>query len=537
MATGPITADDFQALWVSATDEGYSRPFIENPDSCFEAWGQMFAQFERLSTAIDVSTQAMFIMPWSGQSNPPALGAQQATVTLTFTRTGLLNLPLILDNSTFFDEVTNDAGPNGPIPVVTGRRYKLIQPVVFNPGEVGPFTGIAIAERPGYGYNNPLGITYTASGQPVQGTINTVEQPGRLLSNSQAAYVPMPTDTLVCINEPDTPIPSLIGQYLVFIGGQNMGAIKRIVGYGAPNVSTDVGGTLYFESMAVVEGFIIGFGATQFIPGEQVSLAVFGMTTCSGVFVKQTANENGVVASFFIKSGQFTSVIGSTLMGSVSGAQLAILAIVLDPLLLPDANATWAMVSWVTGFGLAVTNDVSPAGGRSGMLDALGRERNLDRAPNEGDASYAERIHQIADTITPNAIRRAGNRILEPYGLAICLREAGQALLPGFFFDHDAFDYDFTVAPQLRNRVWFSYKDMRAYFRVGVPFVDWGEFGFAWDVGPNPAYDLTGTPYFTFFDGFAWQAAVLYSTIYQAISEVIAGGVGFDLYVERIGCT
>jgi hypothetical protein len=556
VASGPITSDDFQDLWVSATDEGYSRPFLENPQSCFEAWGQMFAQFERLSTAIDVSTQAMFIMPWSGQSNPSAQGAQQATVTLTFTRTGLLDLPLVLDSNTFIDEVTNDAGPNGPVPVTTGRRYSLLQPVVFNPGESGPFSGTAVAERPGYGYNNPLGVTYTASGVAVPGAINTVDQPGKLLSNGQALYSPFPADTLACVNVPDTPVPQLVGQYLTFIGGSNMGAVKRVVAYGPPNVTTDLGGTLHFESMCAVEYHTSGFAPSlyQFIPGETVLIQNNpsapvnpSATVGTATFVKETLTEPGPplrvwTFTFVLKSGVLPAVDTSfpqTITGVTSGAFSPISAVLLNPALNPDTNAVWAMVDWgPNGFGLTVTNEACPTGGRLGMLDALGRERDLDRAPNEGDDSYAERVHQIADTISPNAVRRAGNRVLEPYGLAVCLREAGQPLLPGFFYDaNDAYDYDFTLRPQLRNHVYFSYVDMRAYFRIGVPFVDWGEFGFAYDVGPNPAYDLTGTPYTTFYDGFPFLAATLYSTIHQAISEVIAGGVGFDLYLETLGCS
>jgi hypothetical protein len=81
---------------------------------------------------------------------------------------------------------------------------------------------------------------------------------------------------------------------------------------------------------------------------------------------------------------------------------------------------------------LSVTNALSPTGGTLGMLDLLGDERNLPRQPGEVDADYRDRIWQVADMVTPNAIKRTLARNL---GANWCFREVGTALLPGIYYD------------------------------------------------------------------------------------------------------
>jgi hypothetical protein len=95
-----------------------------------------------------------------------------------------------------------------------------------------------------------------------------------------------------------------------------------------------------------------------------------------------------------------------------------------------------------------VTNAAQPTGGTSAMLDELGYERKLPRISGEPDSVYRSRIAVPADTVSPNAVKRMLNRTLtKGEGLSWCFREVGTPLLPGFFFDSDAYDYDaVTVA-------------------------------------------------------------------------------------------
>lgn len=563
MAFAPISAALFQDLWDSAVDETYSRPFLENPvNSCFEVWGQEFTQFDRTSQAIDVTTQAMFILPWSGQSNPSAAGAANATVMLSIARSGYNGQPLIVDTVVVYDESTNDASITGPVPVDTGRSYSLVTRLVFNPGETGPFLVEAVAAAPGYGYNNPL-----------PGTITVVEQVGGNLSNVDANYTYIPGgESLIAVNVPDTPIPQHVGQYMRFTTGVNRGAIKRVINFGQANPLADVGGVLYLESMSAVEGdnpetspfpgaFPPAFtrvAGADFIPGEKVQIIdATPVIHASGIFVKQTIEpSSGVAVMSFTLTNPSDDPLPEPssgtyyLIGYTSGAVSLLSNLLLDASLTDDLLVGWEMVSWtdpVLGFGITVTNPAQPQGGTSAMLDELGSERDIFRASNESDLSFSQRVHQLADTVSPNAIQRAANRIMEPYGFAACFRETGSYLWRGFFYDGgnallqpsevDAWDVDFTLQPSRRHRTWLDYLEFRAFFWIGVPQLGWGEFGFAYDVGAWDAYDTVGPNYLAFYDGYPWATTAFYLSIYNAVDAARAAGVGFKLYQETMGCT
>ena len=174
---GPLQQSDLLGIWESVMDDGYTQPFVQAGDGKgMEAWNQSFAQLVRASSAVDVSMQSLFILPWSGQTNPHASGPNQATVTLSISRTGLVHQPLVLGAGfTWVDEVAQDWSATGTQNVVTGLRYSLSTDVVFEPGESGPLTVTATAERPGYGYNNPL-----------PGSINAFENVGTGYGNDLA---------------------------------------------------------------------------------------------------------------------------------------------------------------------------------------------------------------------------------------------------------------------------------------------------------------------------------------------------------------
>jgi hypothetical protein len=264
------------------------------------------------------------------------------------------------------------------------------------------------------------------------------------------------------------------------------------------------------------------------------------------------------------------------------------------------------------------------------MLDALGEERRVYRSPGEADDSYRRRVAAIADTVSPNAIRRIANRIFAPLGGTACLREVGQLTFPGLYCDgnpgstdaRQSFPYDVdgitirgtlaghffegeravqfqpggtiasgrvtTSLPGLpghpkgsptplpdpaylelaaihgtfdptslivgersgatfapggitgglrtadRFKLLLDYTEFRAFFEVGVPPMDTGDFGVAFDAGSHDAFDAY--PYLAFFDGFPVTASILYRSTWQAVDLARAGGVGFDLYIEDKGC-
>jgi hypothetical protein len=267
---GPLTIADLLEVWKSATDSSYNEAFVEAGEGGgLEAYTQGFAQLARVSQAIDVTTQAMYIMPFSGQSNPPAAGEAQATVTLRLARSTRQELPLVLGaGMVFYEEQTDDWGDTGAVPINTGRRYTLVEDFVFFPGESGPFDVQAIAEKPGYGYNNPL-----------VGSIKVVDQVGvnfyhqRATVQVVAGNIPPPvtsTVTVVSANETDTFIPEHAGQYLLLTAGANVGQIARMVNFQGPDASVPRGSIVQLELYVVFEAYGPITGTWQ--DGESVQI-------------------------------------------------------------------------------------------------------------------------------------------------------------------------------------------------------------------------------------------------------------------------
>src|SRR5690606_32898336 len=115
---GPLSREDLMALWKSVTDPAYHRPLLENEDSGVEFVEQAAEQFARVSKSIDTNTQAMFILPWSGQTAPPAGGAQHASVNLSVRRNNRFDDALVFrEGVAVFEQRLNDWGPEGPVDV------------------------------------------------------------------------------------------------------------------------------------------------------------------------------------------------------------------------------------------------------------------------------------------------------------------------------------------------------------------------------------------------------------------------------------
>jgi len=341
-AGGPLSQADLLGIWESVMDDSYTEPFIEAGDGAgLEAWNQAFAQLERVSQAVDVSMQSLFILPWSGQTNPPASGPNQATVELTLSRTGLPQQPLVLPTGTWVDEVSPDWSPTGTQMVVTGLRYYLSENVVFEPGESGPLTVTAVAERPGYGYNNP---------QP--GTLTLLEQPGTRYYNVDASVTnSLPTlpvapgsiaqATMVVIDVPHVVVPGHVGQYVTFTAGTNVGAVAQMVGFRPADPGVDGGAVNLALLFAVHAGTFSG----TFSVGEiaQIESTTVTTTIAAGsngqtlpqatVFVASTAGfptsgqfvvDGSVVSYTGTTSGSFTGCTGGTATLSTSDPVSAI---------------------------------------------------------------------------------------------------------------------------------------------------------------------------------------------------------------------
>jgi hypothetical protein len=206
---------------------------------------------------------------------------------------------------------------------------------------------------------------------------------------------------------------------------------------------------------------------------------------------------------------------------------------------------------------MQVRNTAPTSDGQDKCLDARGQEVGLPRRLGEGDEEYRFRIFTTPDTISPEAIKRGANAILRPFDEEICLREVGTPLLPGLFYDagsssdspqvpanNYAYDMDFTTRPEDRFKLYLSTLDYRGFFLVGVPrLVEVETTGLVYDGTTTDVFQLKNahdtvsiTAPNAAYDGITLLSSGTYSAIYDIVAEKKAGGVGFELYIEDVGC-
>jgi hypothetical protein len=530
---GPFTIDELLQVWLSSVDEQYSRPFLERldpgvsidagedgapavnePNRGLEVFTSQMAVAKRVSEAVVRTTESMFILPHSGQEADPASGPELAEVELTFERTGNFTSTITLrEGEIICEEIMRLPGKDAAQLIPSGRRYVLAERLTFVPGEPGPKSVLAVSVKPGFGYNNP---------DP--DSITTIVQPGSRLQNTAASVIVSATDQRLRVTEnPDVVVPEHTGQYIQLTAGANQGKIARMVAYTAPDPSLLSGGEATLARTAVLR--VSGVVGT-FLLDEEVEQATTGARALyshlGGIYLVLERADSTFAATFVIT-------------GLVSGATATVDAIEQPPELIAEAaTADWVVLDWVEDFKLTVTNEQSPEGGRAGMLDQLGSERRIERAEGESDDSYRKRVAALPDTISPNAIRRAANRVLSQIGHSGCLRESSLPLRPGIYCDRSALDIDTVVDPSKQFQTLLDYEQFRAFFLIGVPPLNLGEFGIAYDVGEFSAYDAS--PFLAFHDGFPVTAAVFYLQVWRAIEKARAAGVGFDLVIDRVGC-
>ena len=191
----------------------------------------------------------------------------------------------------------------------------------------------------------------------------------------------------------------------------------------------------------------------------------------------------------------------------------------------------WSMLDW-KDLSFTIMEIEAFSGGRDDTLGLLGEERGSMRQTGETDDDYRERIANLADVVTPNAINRAINRVLSQY-LFRGIAQDVQNGMTGLFLDAlDAADFYtpgdiFPVDPYK-----LLYTDALAYggFEVLVPYLTDGEWGCSCDEGPivylepeetflGPAADCC------FLDGGPVTAAATYSALWQTVNDIKLFGV------------
>jgi hypothetical protein len=595
--SGIYTKDQLLAIWVSATDKSYNEPFIRKGEgNGLEAYTQGFAQYERVSRAIDNTFQSMFISSWSGQTAPSASGEKRARVSLKVNREKLFELPVVVPVELMVEEIATDHSADGAVEVRTGRKYAITASVAWLPGESQEQSVGAVATVPGWGHNNPD-----------VNSIRGIVQYGKTLIGAAATVESMfPREVLTAEAGGDSFYTPHIGQYVRFTAGWNAGKVRKIGEY--KGSSTVDAGKVALDAIMVFYG---SFSAGQFAIGEEVMdsvtgalgdvLAINGTATTlmirrkegvyglSGALITPSATFNftsvdmtgmcyalgiGTITGPMDEIGHETvdqAVTGATgflaaivgsyafiyptgnvafdgtnlIAGWTSGELIFPVSVGVDPMLVNETTqtASWEILSWDDDLGIAFHNEASPTLGRSGTLDELGMERKIPRVSGENDAQYSERISKLADVVSPRAIARAATRILQPLGVSPCIREVGQLGFRGFYYDVPtnyapkyafAWDMDFSVRPQDAWKLLLSYADFRAFMAIGVPPTGIGEFGFAYDDHPLGFFD--STPYLTFFDGYPVTTSNVLKSLWNDINQRKAGGVGFVIYSESDGC-
>ena len=589
-----FTIADLLAIWQSSVDSLYAQPFLDAGDGGgLEAYDQAFAQYERVSQAIERTMQSLYILPSSSQTNEPASGDVQATVSLTLSRTTYFHVPIVFTAAMVaVEESATDHGVDAGIAVLTGRRYYLTTSLVFEPGSVGPYSANAVAEAPGYSYNNP---------EP--GSITAFYQPGAGQHNNRATIISSNvTDHLYAMNEYATFVAASVGQYVILSSPVNDGKVRRIVDYAPPGTTPIVhGGKIglaqdVWMQVAAGAAYVVGervtdvsFGATGVVLHYNASThrclvqRVGGFFVLGGMLTGETSGAANAIASIDMDGMQWALYLGAVgltwtagetvteavtgatgtfryneslwavvspisgtfagthpITGASSGVVMTPTQVGVEPSLVDEAGtAGWRILRWSDDLGFGATNALSPTGGRIGMLDELGRERNLPRGNGEDDVRYRRRVAQLPDTVSPNAIRRACARFFTPHGWACDFREVGTLDFPGMFYDVPAsdaptygyaYDMDFTARPADRFRVWTDYPEFRAFFLIGVPRTGVGEFGFGYDLHPLGFYDIG--PLADYYDGAPVGEGLLNASLWNDIVEKKAGGVGFDFYAK-----
>lgn len=561
-AIGPLKIEQLIELWKSTVDPSYAESLITAGEGeGFEVYTQAFAMLARVSEAIERTRQSLFIREWSGSADsgtafPPATGAAQAEVTLLLTRDKCLYQTLYLQAGCFVvGEEKNDWGEQGSVPVLTGRKYILKEDVVIHAGESGPIELKMIAERPGYGYNIPP-----------PNTITHIYQAGSGLNNRNATFTQnfgTPFHyalNFACVSEPDVIVPDNVGCYMQLFHlkpesgtpRKNHLAIWRMNKYiPADTLDPLNGGQTQFEYIVTAEGY---YGATAFIVGESVIIYPKAGTLASGRLLG-IRTTNGitrvtvVIDSFYPDYNGFdfgSFPLEGAINGNTSGGYFVYQRLSYYPNYeqVPYHNneLSWKVLSWKDDLGISVTNPLSPTGGQTEWLDELGRERNVIRSLGEGDSIYRDRVAAIADVVTPNAIRRNVNNIVGKIGLSCCLREVGTDRFPGFFFDQSAFDHQPTDNTWAYGKfeTWMDLLEFRGFFLVGIPPIEMGDFGFAFDAttGYINAYDWTRADPLTSsaFDGYAVDTTSILENVRQTVDSIRAAGVGFELYSETNSC-
>jgi hypothetical protein len=212
---------------------------------------------------------------------------------------------------------------------------------------------------------------------------------------------------------------------------------------------------------------------------------------------------------------------------------------------------------------IIVRHVVATTGGRDAFLDQHGLDRDIPRGVGELDGAYRARVRSLPDNISPDAVDRTMQQLLNPLGLSYQFIETWDIgyqtcwdgpsePIPGSSYDPNLFCWDDprTAEVQFRNR-WMDISEMRGAFIIVVPpYGPVADVGMAYDDVAMVAADLTnplgqrvvgawdvpsslGFGYLQgSWDGYDIPRATTMKTVYDSLQRVKAAGVAAVLELQ-----
>jgi hypothetical protein len=491
-----LSWNELYAIWRSTTDTNYVQSLERAGDGKgLEVYGQLLAQLARVSTAINRTTQAMFLLPFSGQEAPPAAGESRSLVTLTVTRTFLLGQALTLPAGVvWFEESEYDWGEDpGQLggEFLTGHRFTPVADTMFSSGQTS-IEVACVAEYSGSSYNNArIGSIHNVVATPdivsVTGEI-LVEGVNEILADPYAS-------------------PLFVGMYVVIQGGHDVGAIRRIIGYEE--------GRLYLKNTASL------LTPATDVPWRIIPWTEFGVSCTNAAMptggnigtLDAIAGERGVIRHNGESDDNYRDRAAPMIDVVSPNAIRRSVSLALRPFGLKVGTLREAGLASLPGIFCDVPGTVSHS---AFDLDAV----TITGAPPgfiEGETVYQASTYATGRVAFLNgafdsivAVRGTFEAGSEFVGLT-----SGTTYIPGIT--------GIGLANDDKYRYGFDFAEMRGFFMIGVPQIGLGEFGSAFDLGHADAFDVG------FADGFPVVQAKANRAARIAADTARAYGVGFDI--------
>jgi len=215
-----------------------------------------------------------------------------------------------------------------------------------------------------------------------------------------------------------------------------------------------------------------------------------------------------------------------------------------DSLIGETGSVSWAMMDF-KDLGVELRKVPAFAGGKDDLIRLLGDERGVTQQAQESDEAFRRRASRLESVVSPNAIRNALNRALEPLGFrgeAFDVQSDidGETFFEGFFADVDFADYyePGDLFPESKFKLPLSLRETYGFFFLRVPLLGGGDFGAFADDGPSHYIEaeqiyISGFADAGFADGFPVLGNAVYSEIYDTINRIKMDGVGFTFIFDE----